>query len=101
MKLNVLDVEQRTPNKRRVSNMKIEQTDEYCKGYNNGYDDGYDKALRRYHEGYKNGIKEGYMKGYSKAIEEIPQLLKNLNNPRIIVTTQDNFERVKEQFNII
>jgi flagellar biosynthesis/type III secretory pathway protein FliH len=52
----------------------------------------------KHQSGYYQGYSEGFNEGYLKAYEEFrTQLL--LQTPHIIVTTQDNFERVKEQFN--
>lgn len=49
-----------------------------------------------YYEGYANGFKEGY----SKAVMEFQEILLKVSSPKIIVTTQENVERLKREYNI-
>lgn len=61
--------------------MRIENTDEYTMGYNIGYDKGYNDA-------------------WSKVVEHFRAQLINSPSPKIIVTTQENIERLKKEYNV-
>jgi hypothetical protein len=70
--------------------MKIEQTDEYSKGWNDGVNR---EASRRAHE-YEAGYQRGFHEGYYKAMENIPETIRLMRQPYIIVTTKENIERL-------
>jgi len=49
---------------------------------------------------YEEGYHRGYTEGFNKAFEAYQSTLLTLNNPRIIVTTEENLDKIKRQFNI-
>lgn len=47
---------------------------------------------------YQGGYAEGFKDGYYKALEDFPSLNATFTNPRIIVTTEENLEKIKKDF---
>lgn len=54
----------------------------------------------RMQSGYYEGYSKGYNEGFNKAYELFQSQLLTQPPPKIIVTTEDNLEKIKEQFNI-
>ena len=50
--------------------------------------------------GYYEGYAEGYTEGWSKAVEQFQTQLIQGPSPRIIVTTEENLERLKKEYGI-
>ena len=48
--------------------------------------------------GYYEGYNDGYKEGFAKAMESYQDLLLAAQNPRIIVTTEENLERIKKEY---
>mgnify|MGYP000930040642 CR=1 FL=1 len=42
----------------------------------------------------------GYKQGYAEAMMKLGDILAIAQNPKIIVTTQENLERIKKEYNI-
>ena len=52
--------------------------------------------LKRQNQSYT----AGYNQGYAEAMSKIGEILAVAQNPKIIVTTQENLERIKKEYNI-
>lgn len=50
--------------------------------------------------GYYRGYAEGFNKGFNEAFKQYEKFLLTAQNPKIIVTTQENVERLKREYNI-
>lgn len=49
---------------------------------------------------YQKGLSEGYIKGYTEALKDLPNIIERLQAPKIIVTTQENVDRIKKEYHI-
>jgi len=50
--------------------------------------------------GYYRGYAEGFNEGFNEAFKQYEKFLLTAQNPKIIVTTQENVERLKREYNI-
>jgi flagellar biosynthesis/type III secretory pathway protein FliH len=58
------------------------------------------ETATRHASGYYEGYSQGYNEGYNKALENLPQILATMQAPKIIITTEENILKIKEQYNI-
>jgi flagellar biosynthesis/type III secretory pathway protein FliH len=49
---------------------------------------------------YQLGYSRGYHDGYAKAMLHFQNMIATTQNPRIIVTTQENLEKIKQEYGI-